>query len=336
MRVLKRILLTFLGLLLFTGGVIGGYTFYSISNVTNSISQDNDDLGIDDNTLTDYQKLMSKYNFNENEIINIALFGIDSRDESGDSHSRSDSIIIATIDTKNHAIKLSSIMRDSYVAVEGHGHTKINHAYAYGGPQLALKTLNQNFGLNLKNYVTVDFFGLADIIDAIGGVEVTVKDYEVNEINKYIKEVAHIKGVTPDLLTNAGTQRLSGAQAVSYGRIRKVGNGDYERTERQRTIIIAMLEELKNANLSELLKLVNDCSSYVETNLSVSQGFKLALNVLQNMKGFNIQQERFPQNGDGGLIDGVWYMCFDLESERAKLKNFIYGLDAYQENTSTN
>ena len=324
MKIFKTILLNLFAVILFIVGVATGYAAYNLSSMTTSISKDYADLGIDKNTLAELDALKIKNNFNKDEIINIALFGIDSRSTSNSSNSRSDSIMIVTIDKKHNKIKLSSILRDTYASISGRGSDKINHAYAFGGPELAIKTLNQNFGLDIQDFVTVDFFGLEKIIDAIGGVEVPVKQNEINELNKYIREVARIENKTPTLITSAGTQKLNGMQAVSYGRIRKVGNGDYERTDRQRTIIISMIDSLKKAGLSGSLKLASQCSAFVKTSFTMAEGVKLGTDILQDMSNFTIEQDRFPKNGEGKLINGVWYMVADLNTEKSLLHKFIY------------
>ena len=324
MKILKKILFILLVVLLFVVGAASGYTAYNLGSMKTNISKNYSDLGIDEDTLAELEDLKLKNNYNSDEIINIALFGVDSRSTSNSSSSRSDSIMIVSIDKKHDKIKLSSIMRDTYASISGHGYDKINHAYAFGGPELAIKTLNQNFGLDITDFVTVDFFGLEKIIDAIGGVKVEVKSTEINEINKYIKETANIQNKAPTLIYESGTQTLNGMQAVSYGRIRKVGNGDYERTDRQRKILISMINSLKESGVTKSLKLASQCSSFVQTSISLSDGLKLGTEILQGMGDFTIEQERFPKNGDGEKIDGIWYMVSDLDSEKSLLHKFIY------------
>lgn len=331
MKIFKQILLTILGISLFMVSALVGYSVYNIQHVTTHISKDNADLGIEDETIKELQELMSLSKFNKDEIVNIALFGIDTRSVNNSKNSRSDSIIIATIDKKHNKIKLSSIMRDTYVKIDGHNNDKINHAYAFGGPQLAIKTINQNFGLDIKDFITVDFFGLEKIIDAIGGVQVDVKEHEVRELNKFIKEVAKIENKPATLIERAGTQTLNGMQAVSFGRIRKVGNGDYERTDRQRQIIIAMLNKIKTLDMSKVLSLINECSSSVRTSMTLSEGAKLATDVLSNMKNFTISQERFPKTGEGKKINGIWYMTTDIEKTKNSIQDFIYEVDRTQD-----
>lgn len=324
MKIFKSILLSFLAIILFLGSVATGYFAHQLNSMTTSISKNYEDLGIDSDTLAELEQLKLKNNFNSDEIVNIALFGIDSRSATNSSNSRSDSIMIVSIDKKHNKIKLSSIMRDTYSYISGRGYDKINHAYAFGGPELAIKTINQNFGLDIQDYVTVDFFGLEAIIDAIGGVEVEVKSNEINELNKYIKEVAAIEKKTPTLITQSGLQTLNGMQAVSYGRIRKVGNGDYERTDRQRTIVISMINSLQKLGLSKTLKLASQCASYVNTSFTMAEAIKIGTDILQDMSSFTIEQQRFPVNGEGKIINGVWYMVADLDSEKSRLHQFIY------------
>lgn len=167
-----------------------------------------------------------------NKIKSVKLPGNNS-----DINSRSDTIMILSIDKQHDKLKLTSIMRDTYISVDGHGMTKITHAYAYGGPQLAVKTINQNFNMNIKDYVTVDFFGLEKIIDSIGGVQINVEKAEVPVMNSYITETSRIEKTVPTFVQSSGLQTLNGSQAVAYSRIRYVGNADYKRTQRQRTVL---------------------------------------------------------------------------------------------------
>ena len=163
-------------------------------------------------------------------ITNILLLGIDSRDPKSDV-GRSDSIMILTIDEKNDKLKVTSIMRDSLVSIDGHGQEKINHAHAYGGALLSLKTVNQNYNMNIMNYIKVDFFGMAKLIDYVGGVEIDVSASEVPLINSYGTEVAIIEKTQIVPVVKAGPQNLSGSQAVAYSRIRYVGRDDFQRTK---------------------------------------------------------------------------------------------------------
>jgi LCP family protein required for cell wall assembly len=318
-KILKITLLSTLFIVLFSASFVGVYAYNLFNKLeTTPIDKTNDALGI---TQEVEQKIAETKK--EDEVINIALFGLDQRDlkEAG----RSDSIVIMSIDKAHKKIKLSSIMRDSYVSISGHGKDKINHAYAFGGPQLAIKTLNETYGLNIKDYATVNFFSLAKLIDALGGVTVEVKSYEVNEINIYIKEVADISKSKYTPIKKAGVQNLNGAQAVSYSRIRHVGDGDYERTERQRRVITALMEKVRAAGITKYPDLVNQLLPYVSTSMNSADIVKIGLDVLTS--GITtIEQERFPVDGygDGQMIKGVYYQVFDQKTAKEQMFKYIY------------
>jgi polyisoprenyl-teichoic acid--peptidoglycan teichoic acid transferase len=316
---LRFILFSFVYLFLFTAAFSVAYAYKLLNKVeTVAIVQNNEELGIKPEVQQKIEETKK-----EDEIVNIALFGLDQR--SLNERGRSDSILIVTLDKAHKKIKLSSIIRDSYVSIKGHGKDKINHAYAFGGPQLAIRTLNENFHLNIKDYVTVNFFSLADIIDTLGGVKMNVKSYEINEINKYIREVAKIEGSKYTPIKKSGLQTLNGAQAVSYSRIRKVGNGDYERTERQRKVVTALVEKVKQAGVTKYPNLVSELLPYVATSMSSSDILKTGLDLLSTGTT-NIEQERFPTDtyGKGEKIDGIYYFTFDDEATKDQLFKYIY------------
>src|SRR5690554_5690483 len=177
------------------------------------------------------EKLENIDSLNKNQT-NIAFFGVDRRNTS--DFGNSDIIMIISLDSETKKIKLSSIMRDTYVNIYARRKNKINAAYLEGGPQLAIRTLNENFDMAIQNYISVDFFGSAKIFQALGGAEIDVKQEELEFINNYLSEIAGIDKVPAKPITKPGLQLLDGKQIVAYSRIRAVGNGDYERIQRQR------------------------------------------------------------------------------------------------------
>lgn len=309
----KIVILSLFFVLLVSIGLGSAYVYSTLNKMDiKKIAQDDKSLGIDDSNKDLYK----------DSIINVALFGVDSREHN--DIGRSDAIIIATVDTKHNKIKLTSLMRDSYVDVEGHGKTKLTHAYAYGGPTLALKTINQNFGLNIKDYVTVNFDNLAKIIDDIGGVPITIKSYEVNEVNKYVQSVAQIAG-TEYKPVHEGEQVLDGTQAVGYARVRYVGDGDYERTQRQRNVLDGIIKKLSKLSVSEYPSTVSKLMQYVETNLTPSKVVSLATSVAST--GIPpVENMRFPLDGycKGDMIKGVWYLTFKQPATKEQIQNYIY------------
>ncbi|NYC92952.1 LCP family protein [Clostridium acetobutylicum] len=233
--------------------------------------------------------------------------------------------MILTMDPTHKKLKLSSIMRDTYVNVDGHGMTKITHAYAYGGPQLAIKTINENFNLNIKDYVTVDFYGLEKIIDKLNGVEVDVQPDEVNYLNSYIDEVSKYEKVTPNHVSSAGKQLLDGRQAVAYSRIRYTAGGDFQRTERQRTVLMAVFNKMKAQGKSNMLSMMDELLPYAETDLGSLDIAKYGAKFLSSNID-SIDQERFPVDGycSGITVDNVWYLKTDLGVTSDQMKKYIF------------
>ncbi len=302
-------------IVLFIGGFFAGKSLKLLSKINPKVELNKEDLGIDDN----YKSL------SDNKIISFAAFGLDRR--TADETPRSDAVMIITIDPLRKKVKLISVMRDLYVNIDGVGKDKLNHAYFYGGPTLSLKTLNDTFKLNIEDYISVDFFNLPKIIDDLGGIELEIKSSEIPNINKYIKENQSLLGITGDhSLREEGLQTLSGIQALSYARIRSVGDGDFERTERQRKTIIAMIEKAKTLSPLKLSSLVEKHIDSVETSLSLNKILSIGANLL--LGKYEIEQVRIPFDGnydDGGkIIDDIWYLTFDKEKTIENLHNYIY------------
>jgi LCP family protein required for cell wall assembly len=311
----KVILSLFMIIVLVFGGTFA-YTFYQLSKVkTVEISKDDKDLGI---------KVKDPIKEEESEeIINIALFGLDRR--SKDEPARSDSIMILTIDKKHNKIKMSSIMRDTYVKINGHGETKINHAYAFGGPQLAIRTLNENFDLDIRDYVAVDFFNAEALIDAMGGVTIDVNQEEIGLINSGAAGVAKLENKTVPTISATGPQTLNGLQAVAYSRIRYLAGGDFVRTERQRTVLSAMIAKLQSLKPTEIPSAVSKLLPFTETSINSIDIMKLGSKVITTKK-MVLEQQRFPLDGycRGKTIDGVWYLVADMDPTVDQLHKFIY------------
>ncbi|EIA23551.1 Putative transcriptional regulator, partial [Candidatus Arthromitus sp. SFB-2] len=297
-----KILLIFIVLL----GFIGYFNYFyedTFLKKENVISLQNDILGIEESIIN---------KFSDKKITNIALFGLDFRYEH--EPKRSDSITIITIDEQNKKIKLNSIMRDSLVSIDGFGNDKLNHAYAFGGHELAIKTLNKNYGLNIKDYITINFYNVQKIIDLIGGVPIDIKSKEIPYLNKCIQEISHIQSKEPTYITNEGLQTLNGIQTLSYARIRKIGRDDYERNERQQKILMALYEKAKSIPYNDYFKFINIASELIETNITTTKAISLAKNIIFN-KINNIEQMRFPLDGDcnGELINNIWYLKYNKE-----------------------
>lgn len=254
---------------------------------------------------------------------NIALFAVDKR--TAEDAGNSDVIIVVSIDPTTGKIKMASIMRDTYVKIEGKGMDKINAAYATGGPQLAIKTINQNFDMDIKDYMNVDFYSAAKIIDALGGVQVNVKPAEIHYLNNFLDEVAIYDKVAPVYVKEPGLQKLTGKQAVAYTRIRYVGNGDQERTERQRNVLIALFGQLKAAGQDAFPVFTKVILPNIETSMNNMEMLNFAGGIFYS-KSKTIQQSRFPldEQAHGKRINNTWYLVTDLPATTASLHQFIY------------
>lgn len=308
-----KILTIFIILLGFIGYFSSYYENKFIKSTSTTILSD-ESWGIEENILK---------KFNDKKITNVALFGLDFRYEH--EPKRSDSITIITIDEQNKKIKLNSIMRDSLVSIDGFGNDKLNHAYAFGGSELAIKTLNKTYGLNIKDYITVNFYNVQKIIDILGGLTMDIKKKEIPYLNKCIQEVSHIQSKEPAYIINDGVQVLNGIQTLAYARIRKVGRDDYERSERQQRIFMAIYDKVKSIPYNEYLKFINMAPDLIDTNISTSRAISLAKNIIFN-KVNNIEQMRFPldEHCRGELIDNIWYLTFNKDKTKDIIQKYIF------------
>jgi len=293
---------------------VGFYSYcYNLLSKINRAELDKSDLGI---SSSDYDG-----------IKNIALLGLDTREDN--KTGRSDANVIVTIDKKNKKIKLTSIARDSYVSIDGHKKDKLTHAYAYGRSQLAVKTLNQNFGLEITDYVTMNFFELARIIDYIGGVTVDVDEAEMKELNSYVFPTTDFGDMPCEDIKFAGVQLLSGTQAVCYARIRHT-DGDIERGNRQKEVLTAMFQSVKSMNPLKLPKVAELILSECETSLSTDDIMGLGLWTVLTVPEF--EQLSIPSENikaSGKTINGGWYYVYDIDAAKQEIKDFIFEENYY-------
>lgn len=248
---LKTFGIIVLVLLIILAIIVGG-TFAFVHSKLSKMQQV--DLNEDDlNVSAQAEQQLAEYR-------NIAIFGVDSRDDSYDKGNRSDCIIIASINNKTKEVKLISVYRDTYVQIEGHGLDKITHAYSYGEAPLAIKTLNTNLDLNIKEFATVNFDVVKETVDYIGGISMPITS----------EEVGHISGIT-----KPGTYTLTGEQALAYSRIRYASGGDYKRTERMRDVLTAVTNKVKTLNISQLNGFVDTILPKVYTNITSADVFSM-------------------------------------------------------------
>ena len=305
MKKVLKIILSIVGIILIicAGGSIWAYNYMNNINTVN--------LRVDDEEKELNISSEIKEKSKEKNIENILILGVD-KDENA-----SDAIMVLSLDKGNNAIKLTSIMRDTYVELEG-GADKINYAYNIGGVELSIAKVNEMFNLDINKYIKVDFDGITNIIDYLGGVNINITEAEREIANEKI-----IGDGKTDLIDNFGDVLLTGEQALAYSRIRII-DSDFKRTERMRNVIFAMFSKLKDISVFDYPKVISDLSSNITTNLNTSEILdigKFAVFVDSN----KIKQFRVPIDGTtSDFTDGVYHLNWDVEPNVEALHNFIY------------
>ena len=288
---------------------------------------------------------------NENlpdNVINILLIGIDSRTEELDgSNQHGDVQIIVSINKDDGSIKLTSVLRDLYVTIPGYkSKNRINVAYSRGGGELAMRTINHNFEMNIEHYVVINFFGLASIIDSLGGMDIELTKQEAGAINAYIKKHPPKYDNQGDdyervpLEKVNGVQHLDGIQAVMYARLRSIDN-DFARSARQRNLLELLLKKVTEGGMDfdKLFNLLETCLPYARTNMSLSDLGSLAMTVLQSglldrvaEGGSLLEQNRIPMDNtwkydttDSGASVVAFRTSKRLKENVEALHEFVYG-----------
>lgn len=318
MSTLKKFVIALLVLVILIPACAFGYLYTKL----NKMHDDNVDNEILSNT--DYKE--------ENGVTNILLAGTDGR--TLNEQSRSDAMMILTIDEKNKSLKLTSLARDTYVDIPGHGMEKLTHAYAYGGINLLIETVEKNFELDIQDYAVVNFFSFMDIVDTLGGVTIDVKPGEIKEMNKFMDECYKWSGRTDGVqyIKSSGYQKLNGYQALCYGRIRH-NDSALERDRRQRELIQSIMDGIKNLPVAKYPSLIDSILPYVKTNMRPTQIIKLGTTVL-GFGNLSLTQLEFPieKYSTGGIVgrDG-WVLQYDKNKCLPILHDFIFNNIIYQE-----
>ena len=317
LKIFLRVLLVLLIIIVILAGIAVGYVTNKLGKITVE-EIDEKAIGIDEET----EEKLSGYR-------NIALLGIDSREDDYGVGNRSDCIIIASLDEKTKQIKLISVYRDTYMQIEEKGKQvldKVTHAYAYGGAQNTLKALNTNLDLNITEYVTVNFDAVIAAVDAMGGITIDIDSSEIEYINDYIKSTSQSSGISSSAITKAGSQTLDGVQAVAYSRIRYTAGGDYKRTERMRTVIEAMLNKAKTLSISQLNKLIDTVLPRVSTNISGAE----ILGLVPSITSYSISDSiGWPYKTECITLDRWYGVPVTLESNVLQLHQEVFGQTDY-------
>lgn len=258
----------------------------------------------------------------DDDIIDIALVGVDNRNPEKFT-GRSDVLMIVRIDKKNNDIKLASFMRDTLVEIEGHNYNRINTAYHFGSVDLLYDTMKKNFGITPDHYMVVNFFGMEDIINAMGGVDIEIESKELKYLNGSIDETNAIDSSgKASHINSAGMHHLNGRQAVAYMRIRKIG-GDAARVGRQQIVLNALFESARTMGVGQIPETIEALSQYVRTDIPITSMVSIGTSLL-DMGTSGLQKFTYPDKYKVGGYKGMSIVQpADFDEEMSKLKGFF-------------
>lgn len=269
----------------------------------------------------------------DQNVVNIMLVGQDRR-QNDSERQRSDSMILLTLNRSAQTLDMTSFMRDTYVEIPGWGGNRLNAAYVFGSIDLMNETFLNNFGVKIDGVVEVDFYDFVEIIDEIGGVDIEIKEEEVSAVNSGISEVAKHLGedVRKHQIAGAGLQHLDGLQALSYCRLRKVGNNDFERTERQRRVVQEVFKQAKNMNTMQMLSLLDKTFELLNTNLTDDDLLNLMVEIM-GMGVAEFETHNIPEDAgySSQSVDGMAVLVPDLEACKGLVQEIIGETEAVLE-----
>lgn len=249
----------------------------------------------------------------DDDVINVLLVGSDSRDPNAEM-GRSDTMMLVSFNKAKEKATVISFLRDSLVEIDGHGQSKLGHTFAYGGVGLTINTINEQFDLDIQNYIIINFENLVGIIDELGGIQVTLTEEEA----EYYRE----NGM-PEI--QAGDVTLTGSQALAHARNRSLDN-DFGRTRRQRSVLYGIYNKVKqNRDPQTLMSLITYCMGEVSTNMSVTEIYDIATDVL-NIDHLKTQQAAIPKDGtyEFGTYDGMSVVELDLDANKEYIQELLY------------
>ncbi len=258
----------------------------------------------------------------------IAIMGVDGTVNEMEPERGTDFIVLATINEQNRKVALTTIYRDTYLQITGQDLNKVSDAYAEGKETLALSTLNENLDLNIKEFVTLNVGAMENIVDAVGGIELNITEEELQSINGYINEVARENGKTATYVEKEGNQKLNGMQALAYGRIKFIGNGNYKKAERMVTVLMSVIKQAKKSNIFQINGLADVLLPKLYTNVNRDEIFDL----MKKISDYEILNNvGWPYKVKGATVDGVWYLApTTLESAVKELHEKVYGQTNYE------
>lgn len=300
------------------------FVVVKFSKIQKDTTFDADKVEVNEGISSEAKEIMQGYT-------TVALFGLDNRSNGNLSKGNSDVIIIASINNDTHEVKMASIYRDSYLDIGNGTFKKCNAAYSAGGPEQAISMLNKNLDLDITDYVTVDFNAVVECVDLLGGVVIPeVTDEEAVLMYGYMDEINKLTKHNSKYLSSGGTNvTMDGVQACAYSRIRYTAGNDYKRTERQRTVIAAMIEKAQSSNLKTINSLIDALFGDIKTSYTNTDLMALAAQVfnykLGETTGFPFEKNTKKLGSKGDCV-----IPCDLESNVKQLHAFLYDDNSYE------
>ena len=263
----------------------------------------------------------------DNDVLNIMLFGADKKDE-GEAYGRSDSMILLSINNRTGDIVMTSFLRDLWVEIPGYFPHRLNTSYALGGAELAIETIEYNFGVDVDRYAIVDFDSFTNIIDTLGGIDLELTDEEIDYINWQSWKNNQVQ-TRHEITAKAGVVHLNGRQALWYSRDRDSAGSDWDRTNRQRIVLNTIMKDLKKSNLAQIMSIIYQVGPMIETDLDKGEIIYLAQNAL-NYLNYDVTALSVPDLSGGNFscpkIDGMDVVTInDWDAERARIQMAIFG-----------
>ena len=313
MRKTMKIIWVIIGIILIIAFMIGIFLYKTLDSITVEEEED-----MSTNQTVNYPTIPG--------ISHVLLAGVDS--VSTDIATRSDAMMLLTLDTVHDNIKLTSFVRDAYVNIPGIGYEKLTHAYAYGGAPLLLETVEKNFHIEVDRYIVIDFKSFIALVDLLGGVEASLEEVHLGEFNRVAEEnyrkFYENKDTEFESIDVPGTYTLNGYQTLAYVRMRKT-DSIFAREERQRVVVESVFKKITKIPFTSYNKLLKEITPYITTNINPMEMIKLGFTALQ-IGTEDIRQLEFPSpdEGIGGTLPGKgWVLQWDEESGREALHAFL-------------
>lgn len=305
-------------ILVLTVLALGLFLAYKYTQITKTTIQE-DQLVVNTDIPEDEWNRMKNYT-------TLALFGVDSRTGALESGANSDTIMVCSINNETKEVHLASVYRDTYLDTTDDEYRKCTEVYSIGGAQQSISMLNKNLDLNITDYVTVNFQALVELVDMFGGVDITLSEGEVVWLNGYLVEEKEVLGQECEDVPGPGLQHLNGMQALAYSRIRYIGL-DYERTERQRTVLEQVMKKAQDCDLIQLNEMIDTILPMVSTSLSITDMAKLVTGIgkytMDETVGFPFDKKTMDINNSDCVV------AVDLAENVRQLHSYLYGSKDY-------